>query len=181
MSCAEGPERAMTDADASSERAVTLFLDVDGVLSPCPASSGAWRDWRRIECGFHCYLSQQMADALAAIDAERVWLTTWEGLANDVLCPALGWDILKVVDRKQHAEEPWWKLNAITAHIEAGGGPFIWVDDDIAYEDHVKPSVDGCPVPYLLISPDTAVGITKKHIKAMTEFVASTGGSNGTS
>ncbi len=106
-----------------------------------------------------------MADALAALPVEIVWLTTWEEMANEIIVPALGWEPLSVVDRSQYLEEPWWKLNAIKAHIESGGGPFIWADDN------TKPYLAGCEVPHLLISPDSSVGIAQRHLKEMRLFI----------
>lgn len=149
---------------------VTLFLDVDGVVSPLPEAGDVlpWADFRRVPHGFHCLVSRSMADALAALPVRLVWLTTWEEMANEVIAPVLGWDRLEVVERKAHAEEPWWKLNAVEAHIKASdGGPFIWIDDDIAFEDQVRPSLESCPVRYLLISPESSVGITPEHIRAI--------------
>ena len=155
----------------------TLFLDVDGVVSPFHEPPDTWGDWTRARGGGFCQLSRRMGDALAALPARRMWLTTWEEAANEIICPALGWEPLPVVDRRMVPENPWWKLNAIIRFLEVNGGPFIWVDDDIATEEHVHGSLANYArdIPHLVISPDTATGITPEMVDYMAKFLAELG------
>ena len=159
---------------------VTLFLDVDGVMSPFPHGSKAWPDFVRHKYGFNLSLSQQMADALAALPADLVFLTTWEHLANQVIVPKLGWEPLPVIARAPYSEWPWWKLNVIKEFDENVGAPFIWADDDIKYNfteiEQALPfptATVSRPPQRMLISPETGEGLTPDHIMAMSNFIDS--------
>lgn len=156
-----------------------LFLDVDGVINPCDPwspikTSGAWRDWVTVP-NAPAYVSPEMGRRLAALDAEIVWLTTWEDRANRRIVPVLGWDECRWADRSQFEEEPWWKLDCVLRHVNLGRGPFIWIDDQIdSYRDEwsaafAKVEKDG---PGLLISPTSEVGITISHLKLIEAFIA---------
>jgi hypothetical protein len=204
----------------------TIFLDVDGVLAPCRPGPVAmddsdlitfcWDDWvdigRRgrfltqgpgagglyIAEGFPCHLSRKMGDALAALDADIVWLTTWEHLANEVISPFMGWHPFPFF-RQADYSPPWatgcpeeigWKFAAAEdLQRLTNGKPFIWVDDDIGRPPRVprigpgpavsaRPSLDSSMAstfplrfPYALVSPESNVGLTPEQIEFMARMI----------
>lgn len=158
---------------------VVLFLDVDGCLSPIPLQSTEWGDWveyPRLDSptpvpAAPIYLSQKMADELAALPVERRWLTTWGEHANTRLCPLLGWESLYYSDPYSWSNNVWWKLEVISAHIQVDGRPFIWVDDWLSdYLPVLGERLQSAPR-RLLISPESRVGVTPLHIEAMRQFI----------
>jgi hypothetical protein len=158
---------------------IKLFLDVDGVVSPFPhGKSKQWPDFRKVEYGFNVSLSQEMGDTLATLPVERIWLTTWEDLANEIIAPELGWELLPVLYRRGVSERPWWKLNALLNYLGTFEDPFIWVDDDIRFVGELQVGAKwlfkqfpACRRDKLLISPMTTQGIRKADIELIKEFV----------
>ena len=153
---------------------VTVFLDVDGVLSPVvPPRSDHWDDWERIEgIPFHLVLSRQMAARIADLDAEIIWLTTWEHDANAVVADYLGWEPHDVLERKGSRGE-WWKLEALAERIESDPRPFVWVDDELERRKRdVEPWLRGLDVPVLPLAPRSEVGLTESQITEIERFVA---------
>lgn len=159
-----------------------LFLDVDGVLSPFASDSDAWDDFTDTPgAGFELPLSRSMAAALAGLDLESVWLTTWEHEANKVVAPALGWDPLEVIESGtlKSSRRRWWKLAALDWWMAGHASrPFVWIDDDIRSE--LAPDPDRrlaryrwatSSSPFLLICPDRDVGITRAHIEEIKAFI----------
>ena len=150
---------------------VTLFLDVDGVLSPIGGPSSAWDDWEAAHHrGYHLLLSRAMAERIAALPVRIVWLTTWRELANTHICPWLGWKTHDVVDPGYDADAERWKAEAVRAHIESDGGPFVWIDDML---DFMTPQVAGVLANHrhLLIAPDSYVGLTRHHLDEVEAFL----------
>ena len=149
-----------------------VFLDVDGVLSPVVPHSDAWTDWERVEnIPFHLVLSRKMAGRIAQLDAEVVWLTTWEHDANAVVAEFLGWQPHDVLERSGD-EERWWKLDAITERIEKEPRPFVWVDDELEHRKRdVEPWLRSVEVPVLPLSPRAEVGLTEAELDQIEAFV----------
>ena len=132
--------------------AITLFLDVDGVLCPYPCNSVDWTDWTDVTRDVRA--SRQMGGAIAALPLRKVWLTSWEEDANDVLCPFFGWDPLPVI-RYEKA-----KRDHVLDHAD---GPFIWADDDASFDIATS-------YRHLVIKPALSVGLTREDIDRMRSF-----------
>lgn len=149
-----------------------VFLDVDGVLSPMVTESRAWDDWQRVEgIPFHLVLSREMAQRISALDAEVIWLTTWEHDANAVVAQELGWEPNDVLDRHD-PQEGWWKLEAIRERIESDPRPFVWIDDELEPRKHeVEPWLRELDVPSLALSPRPEVGLTEGELERVETFV----------
>ena len=161
-----------------------VFLDVDGALAPFadePVSD--FDDWVPAPgAGFILPLSATMAGRLAALEADLVWLTTWEAQANTVVGAALGWPELPVAlaSRGDDADR-WWKAAALFDWLaEHGSRSFVWVDDDI--NEHLttelgRPSalarqLQQLNVPYLLVSTNRDEGLDAAQLAQIEAFVA---------
>lgn len=153
---------------------VTVFLDVDGVLSPvAPPRHDHWDDWERIEgIPFHLVLSRQMAARIADLGAEIIWLTTWEHDANAVVADYLGWEPHEVLERKDSTGQ-WWKFEALAERIESDPRPFAWIDDELERRKRdVGPWLRDRDVPVLALSPRSEIGLTPGEITRLEDFVA---------
>ena len=121
--------------------------------------------------------SLKMGERIAALDADIVWLTTWEvdDHANTFIAPLFGWDDLPIL----HAGEEWhrrgwWKSTVAQKFIMENPRPFIWLDDDLHYSDS-RGEVDwvrDCGVPFLLISPQHKQGLLPRHFDLIESFIA---------
>jgi hypothetical protein len=73
---------------------------------------------------------------LLALGCQLIWATTWMADANDVVAPRLGLPQLPIVDFPNE-EIPerglHWKTKVLAR--QAGGRPFIWLDDEITDAD----------------------------------------------
>lgn len=176
-----------------------LVLDVDGVIAPFDDErSPAWDDWRPTETnGLPMAYSQKMAERLAAVPADRIWLTTWEADANRCICPELGWEPLPVLvavdpyeEKRTAADEigrapkrpdttsglNWWKLHLLALQVASarrdGTLPpgIVWVDDDLADYPEAQSYLDRLEIPTLAIAPKLSVGLTSAEIDTITEF-----------
>lgn len=151
-----------------------LYLDVDGVLSPYAHQAPTWDDWRRIDhAPYHLVLSESMATRLDRLEAEIVWLTTWEDQANHYVGSALGWDALDVVGRRRGPADRWWKLEALRRRIRRDPHPFVWVDDELERRARmVEPWLDELGIPHLLVSPDPETGLSSAELDEIERFVS---------
>lgn len=156
---------------------MTVYLDVDGVVSPLPGTSRYWGDWEEVPFFFGAlYLSKALGSALASLGSKLVWLTTWEDMANDVVSRYFGWEPLPVVHEPEGARR-WWKLEAVHGLWAEEHRPFIWADDHISRHsrsvNELLPAETGSnvPPPYLLLSPKTGIGLTPKHVDLMRQFI----------
>ena len=156
---------------------VVVFLDVDGVLSPVVPRSDAWDDWQRVEdIPFHLVLSREMAGRIAQLDAEIVWLTTWEHDANAVVAEFLDWEPHAVLERTRDGAG-WWKLEAVRERIEKEQRPFVWVDDELEHRKRdVEPWLRSLEVPVLPLSPRAEVGLTEAELTQIEAFIERHGG-----
>lgn len=157
-----------------------ILLDVDGVLNAVcrgPAPDNEFDDFTEAMClGFLITYSQEMGRRLAALDADIVWLTTWQERANEHIAPLFGWEEKPVVPDISKPSAEWWKNTSAQAFIEADPRPFIWVDDDLSCSIRTDSDIrwiENLGVPNLLISPTTNRGLRPKQIDMMEEFIAS--------
>lgn len=158
-----------------------ILLDVDGVLNAVPhwdPTARGFQDFKMKTCATYYDIthSQQMADRLSALDADIVWLTTWEDRANEWIAPLFGWPELPVIFGGEEWYRPgWWKSTVAEKFIGEDPRPFIWIDDDLR---HATPSelewinwYDENGYKNLLVAPDTHVGITPFQIDCMEKFI----------
>lgn len=156
-----------------------LVLDVDGVISPV-GRSNAWNDLRMVEdAPYWLLISRSMGDALADLPAERVWLTSWDHLANEWVAPALGWSPLPVVEWPDgpRARPNHLKLEGLEAFLDPSPDPperLVWCEDTLA-----DPGLEGAArealsdIHHLLLAPDPAVGLTPEDIHGIERFLRS--------
>jgi hypothetical protein len=163
-----------------SKRPVVL-LDVDGVVNAVPWGDkkvhDGFNDFCQTICaGFRITYSPKMGERLAALDADIVWLTTWEqdDMANAWIAPLFGWDPLPILHASDEWYRPgWWKSSILEKFIRNDPRPFVWLDDDLSSEER-RGGIDWVKdvnVPYLLISPQTANGLQPEHLDRVEEFI----------
>ncbi|MDQ0769219.1 hypothetical protein QF031_001968 [Pseudarthrobacter defluvii] len=161
----------------------TLYLDVDGVVCPFgPEGTTGWGSaWQRAEAGLLpvAFAAELVAglNALARTPGLRcVWLTSWEELAPQYLCPAVGlvgtdWPYLAAVG--PGSGTGWWKLRAIQADVEnTGPGAFAWVDDQLAFEAEAQQWARILGRRVLTVSPHPRHGITPAELNRLRSFLA---------
>lgn len=162
-----------------------LVLDVDGVISPL-ARSDAWPDLRMVEgAPYWLLVSRAMGDALAELPADRVWLTSWDHLANEWVAPALGWSPLPVVEwpsgpgaRPHHL-----KLEGLEGLLDSLPEPpeaVAWCEDtlgDPQLEEAAHASLAG--IDHRLVAPEPAVGLTPRDISDLARFLGAAGSVEG--
>lgn len=170
-----------------AEGVPVLLLDVDGALSPfgTPEDGMHWPAWDHhlidVEPNrplISVPLAQAMTAAVAALDVQIVWLTTWGEKANTHLAPLLGWDPLPVLDvtggrRFKGEHDGWAKLHVVKRWLRTyGPRPLVWVDDDVRIEDlaqedlYVKALKSA-----LLLRTDRDAGITPADLDRVTTFL----------
>ena len=159
-----------------------ILLDVDGVLNPCPWKPEDSPDWKfeprwpsSTESGaFPLSLSKEMGQALADLNCQIRWLTTWiltEDFANPEIGKRLGWDRLPVCHIERRFSDNYWKPTAVQKILETEGPKVVWIDDDADYYAQV---FDGISDPFgrlLIICPDSHVGLTRDHIDTIKVFL----------
>ena len=152
---------------------VRLLLDVDGVLNPVGARCPDWQEWNVTKCrGLPITHSLELGRAIAELDVEVIWLSTWRDEANKWIGPLFGWpghSVILVDDEDMLSWRSWWKLDAAKKLYAEEPRPFIWADDDLgtmaeAYE--WCRDADGLP-----IVPRSEVGLTPAQLIEMREYV----------
>jgi hypothetical protein len=150
-----------------------LLVDVDGVISLFgfdPASPPAGRF--ELVDGIAHFLSATAGEHLRTLstDFELVWCTGWEEKANDYLPDALGLPgtlAHLTFDRDIRLERAHWKLAAIeryAGHERA----LAWIDD--AHDERCIAWASSRAAPTLLVTTETAVGITEAHVKGLRDW-----------
>ncbi|MCA4131561.1 HAD domain-containing protein [Arthrobacter sp. M4] len=161
---------------------VSLYLDVDGVVSPFgPLGRTGWGSkWHLADAGVLevAYAKELVAElnALAEEPGVRfVWLTSWEELAPKYLCPAIGlrgeaWPVL--ISEGWDRSHNWWKLDALQRDLEGSGTErFVWMDDQLAYEAEALSWAGYLGPSVLCISPDPREGLQPLHLEAIRNFL----------
>jgi hypothetical protein len=160
----------------------TLYLDVDGVLCPFGAagSNGWGTAWRHADAGllpvaFAPELVAGLNSLAASAELRCVWLTSWEELAPQYLCPAIGlhgarWPHLTA--EGAGSGPGWWKLAAIQDDVERTGPDTVaWVDDQLAYEAEAQAWAGVMGRRLLAVSPDPRRGISPSELEAVSAFL----------
>ncbi|MFJ4284240.1 HAD domain-containing protein [Paenarthrobacter nicotinovorans] len=161
---------------------VSIYLDVDGVVNPfSPMGATDWgSEWSTADAGILevAFAPEAVAElnALAEHPAARfVWLTTWEHLAPEFLCPAIGlngrdWPVLSSQGWDQGPE--WWKLVALQKDLAASGSQrFAWVDDQLSQESDAGSWAEYQQDRVLCISPDPRKGLSRAELAAVRSYL----------
>lgn len=160
----------------------TLYLDVDGVVCPFgPTGASAWGSgWKYADAGLlPVAYAPELVDGLNGIAAmpgvRCVWLTSWEELAPQYLCPAIGLDGARwpyLTSGGTAAGEGWWKLRAIQEDVEAASLEAVaWIDDQLAFEAAAQAWVRLLGRRILAVSPDPRRGISPMELERIRSFL----------
>jgi hypothetical protein len=160
----------------------TLYLDVDGVVCPFgPAGRNGWgTPWLRADAGllpvaFARELVAGLNSLAATAELRCVWLTSWEELAPQYLCPAIGLDGARwphLTAEGAGSGPGWWKLHAIQDDVERTAPDAVaWVDDQLAYEAEAQAWGRIMGRRLLAVSPDPRQGISPSELEAVSSFL----------
>lgn len=160
----------------------TLYLDVDGVVCPFgPEGASGWgSSWQYADAGLlPVAYAPELVDGLNGIAAMAgvrcVWLTSWEDLAPQYLCPAIGldgerWPCLTAAGTGTGAG--WWKLRAIQDDVEASSPESVaWIDDQLAFEAEAQSWTTVMGRRILALSPDPRRGISPAELDRIRSFL----------
>lgn len=169
-----------------------LFLDVDGALNALDGlNKGRWPDYRKQKVHtkdpatgdwskLNVRISPKMCAAIAKLPVDHQWATSWEDQANATLRELTGLPKYPVACRVGEFEmtmhgfmpvEKQWKWLDIQVQLERDPRPMIWIDDeDIPWE--AGTTLDERGIRFLLIKPDSNVGITPDHLDDIRSFLA---------
>ncbi|MCD4852275.1 hypothetical protein LN996_15780 [Arthrobacter sp. AK01] len=161
---------------------VSIYLDVDGVVNPfSPMGTTDWgNEWTFADAGildvaFAPELVAELNDLAKYPAARFVWLTTWERLAPEFLCPAIGlkgqdWPVLSSQGWDQGSE--WWKLVALQKDLAATGSErIIWLDDQLSQESDALSWAEYQQDRVLCISPDPRKGLSRRDLAAVRAYL----------
>lgn len=160
----------------------TLYIDVDGVICPFgPGRTTPWGTaWQHADAGMLpvAFAAELVNDLnrLARVESVRcVWLTSWEELAPQYLCPAINlrggtWPYLS--GGGAGSGNGWWKLGAVQDDIEATTPEAIaWIDDQLAFEAEAQAWAGLLGRRILLVSPDPRQGISPDEVAQVEAFL----------
>lgn len=170
------------EGNRSSEDLVSVYLDVDGVVNAFgPSGVTDWGStWKIADAGIlEVAFAPEAVDelnSLAGHPAVRfVWLTTWERMAPQYLCPAIGlkgqhWPVLS---SQGWDEEPeWWKLVALRKDLAASGSNrFVWLDDQLAHQTDARSWAEYQQDRVLCVSPNPRTGLSRRDLAAVRAFL----------
>lgn len=163
-------------------RNVSLYLDVDGVI--CPFGATGVTDWGSrwqisdaglLEVTYARELVESLNQLSRTPGLRCVWLTSWEEMAPEYLCPAIGlagreWPVL--ASDGLGGGESWWKLQALQQDIE-GSAPdrAVWIDDQLEFEAAASAWASILGPRLLLISPHPRRGMSRAELDAVRAFL----------
>ncbi|MBP1136285.1 hypothetical protein JOE31_002517 [Arthrobacter sp. PvP023] len=163
-------------------RNVSLYLDVDGVICPFGASGNTdWGSrWRTSDAGLlEVTYAGELVESLNSLSitpgVRCVWLTSWEEMAPEYLCPAIGlagrkWPVL--ASDGLGGGDGWWKLRALQRDIEAcAPDRAVWIDDQLDYEAEARAWASVLSGRLLLISPHPRRGLSPVELDAVRAFL----------
>lgn len=153
-----------------------LMVDIDGVVSlfgfdPARAPAGRFE----LVDGIAHFLSATAGEHLRALSSafQLVWCSGWEEKANDYLPGVLA--LPAPLDHLTFAREVarpglHWKLEAIDAYA-GPDRPLAWIDD--AHDERCRRWADLRPGPTLLVTTQSALGITTDHVEQLLAWALS--------
>lgn len=163
-------------------RNVSLYLDVDGVI--CPFGATGTTDWGSgwkssdaglLEVRYAVELVASLNELARRPGIRCVWLTSWEELAPEYLCPAIGlagqeWPVL--TSNGLGGGESWWKLRAIQQDIETTAPDrAVWIDDQLEFERAARTWAAFLGARLLLISPHPRRGLSRAELDSVRAFL----------
>jgi hypothetical protein len=161
---------------------VSLYLDVDGVICPFGATGASdWGSrWEISDAGLlEVAYAPELVESLNALSRTPglrcVWLTSWEEMAPEYLCPAIGlagheWPVL--ASDGLASGESWWKLQALQRDIEASAPDrAVWIDDQLDYEGVARAWASIIGTRLLLISPHPRRGLSRAELESVRAFL----------
>jgi hypothetical protein len=160
----------------------TLYIDVDGVICPFgPEGDSGWGSgWQYSDAGLlPVAYAPELVDGLNGIAAMAgvrcVWLTSWEELAPQYLCPATSldgarWPYLTAAGAGSGAG--WWKLRAIQDDVENTSPEAVaWIDDQLMFEAEAQAWARLLGRRILALSPDPRRGISPAELEQIRSFL----------
>ena len=143
-----------------------VLIDVDGVISPYERDLDCdpWGDFKYFQTGFEMRYSEKMLKDLFNLDAEKMWLTTWEEGAAEIIAPVLELPDIKWLPRR--TSKGWYKLDWVL-ELAPMYRKVVWFDDDIK-PSHRKQLPDNV----LAIRPDPAKGITPAQMVKAQKYLS---------
>ncbi|UKA51755.1 hypothetical protein LFT48_09670 [Arthrobacter sp. FW305-123] len=161
---------------------VSVYLDVDGVVNPfSPKGTTDWGgEWSFADAGildvaFAPEVVAELNEIALHPAARFVWLTTWEGLAPEFLCPAIGlngqhWPVLSSLGWDEGPE--WWKLVALQKDMDSVGSErIIWLDDQLSQDAEALSWAEYHQDRVLCISPDPRKGLSRRDLAAVRAYL----------
>jgi hypothetical protein len=145
-----------------------LFLDVDGVLNALDDT--VWNDTvvQRVSPyddpnSYVMHLSPAMGAAIASLNAEIWWTTTWQHSAH-LIGDIIGVQGRGVLDLDQRG----WKLAAVQRFLADNPRPFLWFEDEPGWYGTNGFVSD---LPNLIINPDPLTGLTPDDLQDARQFL----------
>jgi hypothetical protein len=163
-----------------------LLLDVDGVLNAVRPDLP--KGWRRGT--FNGYVLSWDPTVLTRLrqlhESGRVelqWLTTWTGLADELLAGPMGLprglrthsrDVLPTgFGGERRGLSGWWKLAAARAVAETEPDRrIVWIDDDLAEQAADTSEWLAANEQVLVVSPDFTTGLTHAELDRVEAWLA---------
>ena len=172
--------------DAESTRCppvVRCYLDVDGVLAPYGAPGCVPTSWPDFVDGYLgpklAVYSPAMLSALAELELEVVWCTTWGPYAEWAFGTLLGSRSRRTLDlNSTPLAAGGVKGAAVSADLREDPAPFVWIDDDAITALAVE-RLESAGLPMLLIKPARKIGLEPRHIEQIAAFVRAQHGGGG--
>jgi HAD domain in Swiss Army Knife RNA repair proteins len=161
---------------------VSLYLDVDGVI--CPFGATGTTDWGSpwscsaaglLEVSYAAEVVEALNQLAGRPGLRCVWLTSWEGMATEFLCPAIGlagqdWPVL--ASDGLGSGERWWKLQAIQHDLETiRPDRAVWIDDQLDFEREAHAWAAFLKARLLLISPHPRRGLSRAELESVRAFL----------
>jgi hypothetical protein len=153
-----------------------VYLDVDGVLNAvCHTPDlDVWPDYTSIRSvgGRMCYspsVTRIIADWHESEIAEVLWLTTWEDMAQD-MAPEVGLPHFGVAGTRRDFDDfmGWWKLGVVQRDVATDPGrPFVWIDDDLYYDEDAVRWLNDLATPFLAITPRVSYGLRRDELEGI--------------
>lgn len=178
---------------------IYIFLDNDGVVNslskkPPKQNTGWLGAWSRVFVessrgkSWPMLWSHELIAQLELLnqrdDVQFVVLSTWRQAAKDTVFPLMGlntegWPVLDAENVSDSytggwmtKSSKWWKLTEVEdfVHDKPAEDRFVWLDDDLRYEDGAH-KFASTGHDFLLVAPEQTHGLTQTHIDRILKFI----------